>query len=175
MKKYLIIAASILLMTASCKDDQEKDPVYNGEITLSSELILEETYYGYGFSFEEEKFYSTLNPPVIIDIYLNVDGQFATKESLPGTAYGFYLNNTFISQPEALAFYNNYLEVNMPSHVLLTDTIQANQVYTFRTTRGNYVKILIKDFRTVTKTTGSYYEADLKYYIQRNGSDIFNE
>ena len=162
----------------ACKKEEKK--IYpGGEITLSSQTFGTMVYYSLGYSFEKEEYVQTLGSSEIIDIYLvetnTISGaltgvQFATKQ-IPDSTYGFYLNGIFPTPADAEDYYNNYTSAVAPQYQVLTDTVKVNQVWTFRTYKKNYVKILVKDMRTIyTGQTADYIEADIRYFIQRNGS-----
>ena len=174
-----------MLFNVSCKKNGKNEPDIKGNITLSSKILGSQVYYSNGYSFEKEIFISTLNPPDIIDIYLvsNFSGslpthvQFATKE-IPETTYGFHMNAIFTDSLDALAYFNNYrTAVNLiPPFTILTDTVRKNQIWTFRTWKDNYVKILVKNVRPVSSSSSeNHFEVDIKYFIQPDGSAIFTE
>jgi len=182
MRRTILIII-FLLFVFSCKKDETK--LYpGGQITLSSQTFGTMVYYSMGYSFEKEKYVQTLGSSEIIDIYLveanTISGtltgvQFATKE-IPESTYGFYLNGVFPTFEEAEDYYNNYTSAVAPQFVVLTDTIRVNQVWTFRTYQKNYVKILVKDLRTIyTGQTADYIEVDIRYFIQRDGSADLTE
>jgi hypothetical protein len=179
MRLILIIIASFILLSTSCKKE-DKSTVPEADITLSSKTLMDIEYYSFGYSFELQKFVKkTLNPPDIIDIYLNkiisVSGkltgvQFATNE-VPASASGFFRNNSFANSADAVIFYDNYTTAIAPQLSILTDTVKANQIWTFKTWKNNYVKFLVKEVRKVPDgSSGDYIEVDIKYFIQRDGS-----
>ena len=184
-KQFLFIISFFILVNISCTKNGKNDPDIKGDITLSSKILGSQVYYSKGYSFEKEIFISTLNPPDIIDIYLvsNFSGslpthvQFATKD-VPGTTYGFYMNDIFTDSLDALTYFNNYRTAVdlIPPFTVLTDTIRKNQIWTFRTWKDNYVKILVKNVRPVSASPSeNHIEVDIKYFIQRDGSAIFTE
>jgi hypothetical protein len=183
MRLILIIIGSIILVSASCKKE-DKAILPQTDITLSSKTLMDVEYYSFGYSFELQKFVKkTLNPPDIIDIYLNkiitISGeltgvQFATKELMETT--GFYRNQSFDNIADALQFYNNYTTAIIPQFSILTDSVAANQVWTFKTWKKNYVKFLVKDVRKIySGPKVDYFEVDIKYFIQRDGSTNLTE
>ena len=185
IKLKLFIITFFLLLNISCKKNGKNEPDINGDITLSSKILGSQIFYSNGYSFEKEIFISTLNPPDIIDIYLissysgsqTTHVQFATKE-IPGTTYGFHMNAIFSDSLDALAYFNNYRTAVdiIPPFTILTDTIRKNQIWTLRTWKDNYVKILVKNVRPVSiSPSENHIEVDIKYFIQRDGSAIFTE
>jgi hypothetical protein len=183
MKKTIWITGILLALTVSCKED-EPEMVNSKDITISSKTLGTVYYYSLGFSFEQADFIPTLGTNEIIDIYLveatKISGeltgvQFATKE-IPESTFGFYNNGGFSDLGAAEEFYNNYITANAPQFSVLTDTVRANHVWTFKTYQKNWVKILVKDVRTIySGQTPDYMEVDIRYFIQRDGSDNLNE
>ncbi len=178
MRQIILIIAISLCLAVSCKkEDKSLHP--SGDITLSSRTLGTMVYYSMGYSFELEEYIQTLNSPEIIDIYLietsTVSGvltgvQFATKE-IPESTYGFYFNKDFANFSDAVTYYSNYNTAVAPVFTVLTDTVRANQVWTFKTWKKNYVKILVKDIRTINiGQIPDYIEVDIRYFIQRDGS-----
>lgn len=181
--KRTIFVLFLTLITFSCKKDIS-ELQKTGEIKISSETLGTTYYYSYGYSFQLEKFIPTIGSSEIIDIYLvetntiygTLTGvQFATKD-IPESTYGFYLNGTFQSLQEAENYYSNYTTAVAPNYAVLTDTVRNYQVWTFRTWKKNYVKFLVKDVRTIfTGQTADFIEVDIKYFIQRDGTDNLTE
>jgi len=150
---------------------------------VSSEIFGSSVYYVNGYSFEEEKFVPTMNPgssvsDIIPQRVLQVSGEVIGMvfSAGPGNPYGFYKNFESQNPAEAEQFFSGYAQVSVGDLESLTDTLKAGQVYTFRTYKDNYVKILIKEVRLMTGSALSdYAEADIKYYIQRDGAPVFEE
>jgi len=173
----------LLILLSSCKKDNSGVPPSN-EITLNSKKLGTQVYYSMGYSFEKGDFFQRIGSSTDIDIYLvellkpkgELDGvQFSTN-SLSETTYGFYLNDQFQSLAAAEDFYNNYSLAYAPEYVTLTDTVKRFQVYTFRTWKSNYVKFLVKDIRVIDNgSPANYIEADIKYFIQQDGSENLAE
>jgi hypothetical protein len=175
---FLLCLLLPLFASFSCKKDK---PVLSSsaEITLSSKLIGNQTYYSVGYSFEKQDFFQRTGSSSDIDIYLvrllkpsgELTGvQFSTN-SISESTYGFYLNGEFDSMTAAEEYYKNYTVANAPEYVTLTDTIEKYQVYTFRTWKSNYVKFLVKDLRVINAgDIPDYFEVDIEYFIQRDGS-----
>jgi hypothetical protein len=182
MRQILILFTSVVFLCSCCKKDDPADQPKT-DITLSSELLQDVSYYTFGYSFELQKFIKkTISTPEIVDIYLvnvftsgKLTGvQFATKEVTETT--GFYRNNSFDNSADATQFYDNYVTAVAPQLSILTDTVGANQVWTFKTWKKNYVKFLVKDVRKVfVGSTVDYIEVDIKYFIQRDGSTNLTE
>lgn len=181
IKKYILaFFLIILVLPLSCKKSVDEPPVA-GNITVSSQLFGTTVYYPFGYSFERDEFVRILNMNEDVDIvpiYQSSNDQESLFFSLPNNKpYGFYLNGAFPSLFSAEIFFASYFNASAPSYTSLTDTIKPNQVYTMRTSRNNWVKFLVKETRLINNTSGGndYFEADLKYVIQRDGSPVFPE
>lgn len=152
-------------------------------MTVSSEIFGSAVYYVNGYSFEEEKYVSTMNsggsvadiiPENVLKVNGEVTGMILSAQGV--NTYGFYKNFESSVLAEAENFFNNYLNVEADPLYPLSDTLKAGQVYTFRTYKKNYVKILVKDVRIQNDSPlKDYVEADLRYFIQRDGAEIFDE
>jgi hypothetical protein len=177
---FLFCWLLLFFMTYSCK--KEKPAPFSGtEITLSSKLFGDQNYYSIGYSFEKQDFFQRTGSTSDIDIYLvrllNPAGelsgiQFSTN-SVSESTYGFYMNAEFDSLSGVQEYYNDYAIAVAPEseYVTLTDTIRKYQVYTFRTWKKNYVKFFVKDLRAYYEGNFvDYFEADIEYFIQRDGS-----
>ncbi|MCK4921500.1 MAG: hypothetical protein KAS71_10670 [Bacteroidales bacterium] len=161
-------------------DDDPGEIKNKGEITLSSEFQGSDNYYyRYGYSFEKAKFFVVL--PVyeneIPDVFLE-DIPIPGSESLASFIYseasnlnGIIKNGDFNNLNEAETFYNAYDNAVSGPWSSLSDTIESFQVYTFKTSVNNYVKLLVLDVRLFDNlTTPDYMEIDLRYFIQRDGT-----
>ena len=91
--------------------------------------------------------------------------------------YGFHKEGDFGSLQEATDFYDSFHEVDDTSWESLSDTLAPFQVYAFKTYQANYVKFMVTGVNIVDGVTsqGSYVEIDLKYYIQRDGTNVFGK
>lgn len=181
MEKILIICVVFLLVLPAC-EKEESPPSDKGDITVSSEIFGSTVYYVNGYSFEEEKFIPNLNskgtPDIVCQNVLDKTGSVIGMmiSAFGVSSFGFYKNFESRSFTEAEEFFSGYKTVEVEQFYPLSDTIQAGQVYTFRTTKKNYVKILVKDVRIKNDSPLSdYVEADIRYYIQRDGAEVFDE
>ena len=183
MHRLAFLFAVLILFCLSCEEKQNP-PSKKGNVTLSSEILGTTVYYVNGYSFEEEKYVSSLSSgggdvaDVIPENLLNVDGEVIAMvlSPGPGNPFGFYKNFESSDLEEARDFYLNYLEVDVGEFSASTSQLKAGQVYTFRTLKENYVKILVRDVRyMISGSFSDYIEADISYSIQRDGSTTFEE
>lgn len=182
MYRFYQILFVFLMFFASCEDNNEV-PDVKGSITVSSEFFGTTVYYVNGYSFEEDKFVPSLNSggsvaDIIPENVLLVNGDVTGMilSAGPGNSYGFYKNFESNSLADAEEFFNNYQTADVNGYSSLSDTLKAGQVYTFRTYKDNYVKFLVEGVRLMTGSILSdYVEADLRYYIQKDGTREFDE
>lgn len=173
----------ILLLTSSC--EKEDNPIDNkGTVTVSSELFSTgTTYYVMGYSFETEEFLKSPGSNKTADFLptnrLNPGGEIIGIyfEKLGTTQNGFYKNAEFEDLNSAEDFFNNYTNAVQGPWETLTGDIKEFQVYTFKTSKGNYVKFIVRDVQAVDDMLGDtdHFEVKISYYIQRDGSAIFEE
>jgi hypothetical protein len=169
----IIIVLSIMLF-AACEKKQIDIPD-SSEITLSTEkLQADGLYYVNAYSFDKGKFVKmfTINADVDIVPLTPAEGPGMQFESSTSNTSGFYLNATFDNLNQAEAFFNSYNVAVLPSFMPLTAIVQPYQVYTLKTGRNNFVKILIKNIVNVDESP-PFTKADIRYVIQRNGTEEF--
>lgn len=167
----------LILILSGC-DKTPEIPSDKGSFTLSSRIYGTSVYYVMAYSLENEKEYAfpgnkvdlvaVNNPPPSTGIYLS------TTTDNP---YGFKLNQSFDTPEEAKNFYTAYTEAEDGPFVQQTEKVIENfQVYTFRTAGGLYVKLLITGLRKVELAGDqTFFEADITYFIQRDGSKNLSE
>ena len=177
-----IIAATCLLLIVGC--EKESGPDLSGIITLSSQLNGTESYYLYGFSFEEGEMYRYPHqgdplPDIINEGYLVIDGNEQTSLpgfNTPGQVNGFALEGEFSTWDDAYEFYNNYDKVEDGlNYETASDVVELYQVWIQLTAAGNYVKMVVKDIQLFESDTGApYNEVSLEYTYAPGGSTEFS-
>ncbi len=178
--KYILL---IFVIALSC-EREESPPGNKGSATISSELFSTGmTYYVLGFSFEADDFARYPGTDKMVDFVpvndKNAGGEVTGVyfEKTGTTQNGFHKNGDFQDLNSAQEYYENYKDSVQGPLVSLTGNISPFQVYTFKTTKGNYVKFLVKEVRDIEDVTGDtdHFEVDITYYIQRDGSLVFEE
>lgn len=183
VRRLALIAAvwALLLVAGGC--DVLTGPDKEGEFVLSSQLFGAESYYLFGYSYEDGEQYrypyaGERIPDIINEGYLVIQG--LEQVSLPGfntpaQMNGFALLGTFPSLEEARDFYSAYKKVEEGLQFeTVSDTVELFQVWVQLTEAGNYVKMLIKDIADFTVETGRpYNEVTLQYTYQPDGSTTF--
>lgn len=174
----------MLCLFISCTEEQS-ELMYQDEITLSSEFVGGDNYYyRLGFSFEESKYFAipVTKEGEVPDLFLysilipGTDNMAAFLYTEISNKNGIFKNADFNQLSEAESYYNNYNTVVNDQWKTLSDTLEKFQVYTFKTIADNYVKLLILDVRVLSNFGGlDYMEIDLRYFIQRDGSQTFIE
>ena len=181
-RNVLIIFIGLIFLLNACEEEDLKN---GNEITLSSEFHGPvNQYYRFGYSFEKAKFFQI--PPAaadeVPDIFLE-DILLPGEENLTAFLYseesnknGILKVSDFNTLAEAEDFYSGYTEAIVDTWTSFTEALQNYQVYIFKTSDNNYVKLLIQDVRIVDNLSfPDFMEVDLKYFIQRDGSVIFVE
>ena len=80
-------------------------------------------------------------------------------------------NDDFSTLAEAEEFYNSYNLALTGPWEFQSDTLEDFQVYTLRTAKNNYVKIMVLDVREIVNISPpDNIEIDIRYFIQRDGS-----
>lgn len=176
----LVLLAS--LATGGC--EAFKGPDKTGEFHLSSETFGE-TYYLFGYSYEDSEFYRFQYqgdplPDIINEGFrILVDGEVTSLPGFntPGQMNGFALVGTFGTLDDARSFYEGYKKVEDGLQFeTVSEIVELYQVWVQQTEAGNYVKLLIKDIQnTVGETGNKFNEVTLDYTYQPDGSSTFQE
>ena len=180
MNRYVLLVALIFL-SAGCK--MLFGPDKKGEFRLSSEKSGTETYYLYGYSYEDSEFYRypyEQDPlPDIINEGFRVIQDGETIElpgfNTPGRTNGFALAGEFLNLDDAQDFYDNYDRVEDGlQFAVVSDIVKEFQVWIQQTSAGNYVKLLVKEAESLEgDANNKYSEVLIEYTYQPNGSRDF--
>jgi hypothetical protein len=181
MSGWLMAMVSALTMLAGCEGST--GPELEGEITLSSQLYGTESYFLYGYNFEDSEMYRFPSqgdplPDMINEGFPLIEG--GKEMSLPGfntpgRVNGFALLGEFSSLNEAEEFYGNYQSVEEGlQYESVSDTVKRFQVWIQKTSAGTYAKMLIREIYHAEGGTGvPYNEVLLKYHYSNDGSATF--
>lgn len=182
-KRGWIGIAAVLALTILGGCEGNTGPELEGEITLSSQLHGTESFYLYGYDFEDSEMYRYPSqgdplPDIINEGFPVING--TAEMSLPGfntpgRVNGFALLGEFSSLNEAEEFYTNYQSVEDGlQYEIVSDTVKLYQVWVQKTLAGSYAKMLIKEiYRSEGGTGVPYNEVLLKYHYTNDGSAKF--
>jgi hypothetical protein len=162
-------------------------PDRKGTIELSSQLFGADSYYLFGFNFENADYYrfpfqGDPLPDIINEGIRILQGgevailpQFNTPTT--GEKIGFAKIGEFTDLEEARSYYASYTSVeNDLQFEIDSDTIELYQVWVQKTAAGNYAKMVVTDIRFGESESGSKYtEVVMDYTYQPNGSSTFPE
>jgi len=165
-----------------------KGPDQTGEMQLSSQLFGTDSYYLFGYHYEDGEYYrygpSQRDPkPDIINEGIRIlqGGEVAVLPQFntptTGEKIGFAKIGEFENLEDARARYESYGSVgNDLQFETLSDTVELYQVWVQRTKDGNYAKMLVKDIIFDTGESGNKFsEVVMEYTYQPNGSSTFPE
>lgn len=192
MKKHVVkmLCGGLLLtgMLGMAGCEAFRGPDRTGTIELSSQLFGADSYYLFGYHFDDADYYRFRFPqyqgekvPDIINEGIRIlqGGEVAVlpqfKIPVPGEKTGFAKIGEYGNLEEARSAYNEYRKVgNDLQFETYSDTVELYQVYVQRTAEGNYVKMLVTDIRFDQEEGGSKYnEVVMDYTYQPNGSSTF--
>ena len=178
MKKTIAgIAAALLLLLLlpACKKDKQK---YSGTATIDNLLVPSgQSYAIFGFSFEEGRVISNLEPPgPDITIHLETDisgvvGQYFGTDNL---VESFSLVAEYLSSAEASSAFKELKEVGIRNWELAAWDIAEHQLWLFKTSEGNYVKIRITDILVDEQQDPPYIQGSFEWQFQPDGSTSFS-
>jgi len=177
MPKQTFWLAILFFMLLGCKKE-EQIPVA-GEVTMNSTLYGTGPYWAIGYSFSQGKLleYRDGNVPDII-ILPKTEANGTVRNAFldsPNVFPSFSLNGTFGGAQEAETFFNNYVEAVDSGFIALADPLLTNQVWTFKTATGKYVKMLILEVTATLKDQVPYAEVRFRYVYQPDGSTVFSQ
>lgn len=181
MRYRFVLLLALILTSAGCK--MLFGPDKTGEFRLSTEEFLAESYYVFGYSYEDSEFYRYQYdqdpiPDIINEGTRVLQGNETVKLSsftTPGQTNGFALVGEFSNLDDARDFYNGYATVEEGLQFVVSGGIvEAYQVWVQMTSLGNYVKLLVKEVNSLEGEEGNKYsEAHLDYTYQSKGSKDF--
>ena len=156
MRYRYVLLLALILTSAGCK--MLFGPDKTGEFRLSSEKYLAESYYLFGYSYEDSEFYrypfeKDPHPDIINEGTRVLDGQETIELSsfnTPGQTNGFALVGELSNLNDARDFYNEYNTVEEGLQFSVEGGIvEAYQVWVQLTSAGNYVKLLVKEVNSL--------------------------
>lgn len=175
--------AAVLALTIMYGCEGDSGPELEGEITLSSQLHGTESFYLYGYDFENSEMYRYPSqgdplPDIINEGYPVIDGTVEMSLpgfNTPGRVNGFALLGEFSSLNEAEEYYGNYQSVEDGlQYDIVSDTVKLYQVWIQKTLAGSYTKMLIREIYHGEGGTGvPYNEVLLEYHYTNDGSAEF--
>ncbi len=181
MKGRVVLLAVLILASAGCK--MFRGPDRKGEYRLSSEKFLVESYYLFGYAYEDSEFYrypfeKDPVPDIINEGYRVLQGDETIELpgfTTPGRMNGFALIGEFDNLEDAEDFYKDYKTVDDGlQFVVESDIVEAYEVWIQKTSSGNYVKLLVKEAESLEGEEGNKYsEVLIEYTYQPNGSRDF--
>ena len=183
MRYRYVLLLALILTSAGCK--MFRGPDKTGEFRLSSEKYLAESFYVFGYSYEDSEFYRYQYekdplPDIINEGYRVLDGDETIELpgfNTPGQMNGFALVGEFENLEEARNFYSGYGEVeNGLQFETVSDTVELYQVWVQQTEIGNYAKLLVKDILHLEGEGSTVYnDVILDYTYQSDGSTKFTD
>jgi hypothetical protein len=171
MYKHLFIILIFCTVISGCKKTDIR--ITSGTETLESTLYGTGPYYAYGFSFSSAKKVTTISSPVP-DITVNasrIDGKVSIETSsyLPP----FSLIGEYGTEAEAKQAFANYLIVADPQWISIAKPLKNNQLWLFKTSSGNYVKIRIILVLEEVRQDLPYGSCTFEWVYQPDGSASF--
>jgi len=181
MKGRVVLLAVLILASAGCK--MFRGPDKKGEYRLSSEKFLAESYYLFGYSYEDSEFYrypfeKDPVPDIINEGYRVLQGDETIELpgfTTPGRMNGFALIGEFDNLEDAEDYYKDYKSVDDGlQYSVESEIVEAYQVWIQKTSTGNYVKLLVREAESLEGEEGNKYsEVLIEYTYQPDGSRDF--
>lgn len=174
----LISVFLFMSLFSGCKKDDGRR--FAGTDTIDNALVLSGQIYAvYGFSFELGRVISNLESPgpditvnLTTDLDKAVTGKYFDSNNL---VESFALVEQYASASEAATAFDNLLETGTRLWELAAWNLEENQVWLFKTSEGNYVKIRITDIVVDAQQVPPFIELTFEWRIQPDGSTSFSE
>ncbi len=173
----------MVLITGGC--EAIRGPQRTGEIELSSQRFMSETYYLYGYSYEKADYFrfpfqGEPEPDIINEAFRALIGGSVVLLpgfNTPAQENGFALLGTFGTLEEAREFYKGYSKVEDGLQFeIVSDTVELYQVWLQHTVLGNYAKLLVRNIQNFEDESGAAYNlVNMDYTYQPDGSTSFSE
>lgn len=172
----LVIVFSSLLWSGCSKEEER---AYSGTALIDNTIYGQTLYYAIGFSFDEGKLLPTHKDPAP-DITIHADtiaGGIITGAHLdtPVLVPPFALAAELTDQAGAKEFFDNLLEVGIQSWSDNANPVKVNQVWLFRTSKGNYAKFRVISIFTEMRSGIPFVEMNFEWKIQPDGSKSFSQ
>jgi len=181
MRYSVVLLGVLILAAAGCK--MFRGPDKTGEFRLSSEKFLVESYYLFGYLYEDSEFYrypfeKDPIPDIINEGFRVLQGEETIELpgfTTPGRTNGFALIGEFDNLGDARDFYEAYKTVEKELQFTVeSDIVEAYSVWIQKTSAGNYVKLLVKESESMEGDEGNKYsEVLIEYTYQPDGSRDF--
>jgi len=173
MKRITYLVLTLLLVLSGCTKVEKTRT--SGTDTIDNITYQSTTYYVYGFSFSKAKLIPTYpNPGPDISLYVNTDKQpyFLTFQA-NNLKPSFYKVGDYLEEEAAKTAFDNLKTVSVPKWIEMADTINANQIWIYRTGAETYAKIRIVSTVNEIRQTVPYGECTFEWVYQPDGSLIF--
>jgi hypothetical protein len=173
MKRIVIILFTIYSLLTGCTKTAPTRT--SGTDTIDNITYFSSTYYNFGFTFSSAKLVSTsTNPGPDITIYVNVDitGSRLTLQT-NNLKPSFFKVGGFADAVTAQAAFDNLKTVSVTQWQEMADTINANQVWIYKSGTDNYTKFRIVSTVNETRQSIPYGECTFQWVYQPDGSLTF--
>lgn len=169
-----LLVVSAIAFYGCKKDDSTKD---SGIATIDNTIYGQNVYYAIGFSFDEGKTLPTHQEPqpditvhAITDNNGDVTGAYLdTPILLPP----FSIAGEFDNSQDASDFFESLLVIGSPEWLPSANPVKENQVWIFKTGKGNYAKFRVISLLLEKRGDTPYAQIKFEWQLQPDGSTIF--
>jgi hypothetical protein len=175
--KLLTCILLCLPVFSGCK--KEENVKSYGLATIDNIIYGTTVYYALGFSFEEGKTlpsHEEPQPDITVHAITDNDG-IVTGAYLdtPVLVPPFALTGEFDNAEEASDFYDNLLQVGTPEWISTAWPVKENQVWIFKTKKGNYAKFRVISILLEMRGDTPYAQISFQWKLQPDGSTSFGK
>jgi hypothetical protein len=165
----------LLLITILAGCTKKEATRTSGTDTIDNITYFSTTYYNYGFLFSGAKLVSTnTNPGPDITIYVNVDnGTPRLTLQSNNLKPSFYKIGEFADAATAQSAFDNLKSVSVTQWQEMADTLNANQLWIYRSGTDDYTKFRIISTVNETRQSVAYGECTFQWVYQPDGSLTF--
>jgi hypothetical protein len=173
MKRISKIIILLVILLAGCK--KESTTRTSGTDTIDNTVYKATTYYVYGFSFAKAvKVATTATPLPDFVLYVNTDNQTSriTLETR-NLKDSFSKVGDYPDAASAISAFKNLTTVDSVPWIGMADSVNANQIWLYRTNDDHYAKIRIVTVVNDTRNSLPYGQITFEWVFQPDGSSVF--
>ncbi len=173
MKRQLVIFLTIISVLSGCTKKEATRT--SGIDTIDNTTYYSTTYYTYGFLFSGAKLVKTYPAPgPDITLYVNVDN-VTPRLTLQSNnlSPSFSKVGDYPDAASAQSAFDNLKTVTVTQLTDMADPVNDNQVWIYKSGKGNYAKLRIVSTVNEMRSSIAYGECTFQWVYQADGSSTF--
>jgi hypothetical protein len=174
MKRLCLVLLLVFLTLSGCK--KNNSPKLSGTDTINNILYGTGPYYALGFSFPASKKISTLSSAPDVITLIAYPGNFnKTYFDVQNFNNSFYRYGGYADESTASQAFKNLTSFSIPQWKATGDSVKANQIWLFKTSKDTYAKFRIISTIGETRNNIPFVECTFEWVFQPDKSLTFPE